>query len=66
MPPSDAAESPTVRLARFFTRTMGEPYDEVSRLWVNVRHVSRHRPLLAERELWLEAGTLTRLGQLPC
>ncbi len=64
MPAADRDESPTVRLARFFTRTIGEPYDEMSRLWVNVRHLSRYRPLLAQRVRRQEAAWRERLGEL--
>ncbi|MCX5205406.1 TetR family transcriptional regulator C-terminal domain-containing protein [Streptomyces sp. NBC_00237] len=46
--PADAA-APTRRLARFLERTAGEAYDDVSRLWLNARHLSRYRPTLRER-----------------
>lgn len=61
MPPADAGCRPTVRLGRFLARTTGEPYDEMSRLWVNVRHLSRYRPLLADRVRVQEAAWRERL-----
>jgi AcrR family transcriptional regulator len=64
MPPADADCTPTVRLGRFFTRTMSASYDEMSRLWVNVRHLTRYRPLLAERVHVQEAAWRDRLGGL--
>lgn len=64
MPPSDAECSPTVRLGRFFSRTLLGPYDEMSRLWVNVRHLARYRPLLADRVAIQEAAWRDRLGGL--
>ncbi|WP_395729727.1 TetR family transcriptional regulator C-terminal domain-containing protein [Nakamurella sp.] len=64
MPASDAGCPPTVRLGRFFARTMSDSYDEMSRLWVNVRHLARYRPLLAERVHIQEAAWRDRLGAL--
>lgn len=64
MPSADARCSPTVRLGRFFNRTMLASYDEMSRLWVNVRHLARYRPLLAERVHVQEAAWRERLGGL--
>lgn len=64
MPAADADATPTVRLARFFTRTLGPGYDDMSRLWVNVRHLTRYRPLLAERVAVQETAWRARLGDL--
>ena len=64
MPAADRDESPTVRLGRFFSRTMLAPFDEMSRLWVNVRHLARYRPLLAERVAQQETAWRDRLGGL--
>ncbi|GHC68734.1 TetR/AcrR family transcriptional regulator [Streptomyces flavofungini] len=48
--PADRADAtPTRHLARFFARTTGEAYDDVSRLWLNARHLSRYRPALRDR-----------------
>jgi AcrR family transcriptional regulator len=64
MPTADEDCSPTVRLGRFFSRTALASYDEMSRLWVNVRHLARYRPLLAERVHVQEAAWRDRLGDL--
>ncbi|MER6396699.1 TetR/AcrR family transcriptional regulator [Kitasatospora sp. NPDC059973] len=37
------------RLARFLARTTGEEYDDLSRLWLNARHLSRFRAGLREQ-----------------
>jgi AcrR family transcriptional regulator len=47
--PADADATPTRQLAGFLERTAGEAYDDVSRLWLNARHLSRYRPALRER-----------------
>ncbi|BBH70037.1 transcriptional regulator [Actinoplanes sp. OR16] len=44
LPPTDA--TPLERLRRFFAASIGEMFDDVSRLWLNARHLSRYRPLL--------------------
>ncbi|WP_221326733.1 TetR/AcrR family transcriptional regulator [Actinoplanes sp. L3-i22] len=44
LPPSD--DSPLDRFRRFFEASIGEMFDDVSRLWLNARHLSRYRPLL--------------------
>ncbi|MER5642730.1 TetR family transcriptional regulator C-terminal domain-containing protein [Kitasatospora sp. NPDC002227] len=45
----DTTGQPLVRLARFLALTKGARYDDVSRLWLNARHLSRFRPALRER-----------------
>ncbi|MFJ4190884.1 TetR/AcrR family transcriptional regulator [Kitasatospora sp. NPDC089509] len=49
-------------LARFFARTTGPAYDDMSRLWLNARHLSRYRPVLRERVLGQESLWRGRLG----
>ncbi|MFF4338573.1 TetR/AcrR family transcriptional regulator [Kitasatospora sp. NPDC001540] len=49
LPDADAALPAVRRLARFLERTEGPRYDELSRLWLNARHLSRFRPALRER-----------------
>ncbi|WP_436521315.1 TetR/AcrR family transcriptional regulator [Actinoplanes sp. HUAS TT8] len=44
LPPSDAA--PLERFRWFFEASIGEMFDDVSRLWLNARHLSRYRPPL--------------------
>ncbi|MFF6778148.1 TetR/AcrR family transcriptional regulator [Streptomyces sp. NPDC012637] len=48
--PADRPDgTPTQYLARYFVLSQGEAYDDISRLWINARHLSRYRPLLQER-----------------
>ncbi|MFI2609166.1 TetR/AcrR family transcriptional regulator [Kitasatospora sp. NPDC018619] len=54
--------SPLRHLVRFFARTTGPAYDDMSRLWLNARHLSRYRPVLRERVLDQESGWRGRLG----
>lgn len=55
-------------LARFLSLTDGKRYDDVSRLWLNARHLSRYRATLRDRvghqeSLWRERLTgLVREG----
>ncbi|WP_405914095.1 TetR/AcrR family transcriptional regulator [Streptomyces sp. NBC_00963] len=56
--------SPTQHLARFFADTTGEAYDDLSRLWINARHLSRYRPVLRDRVAEQEALWRGRLGDL--
>ncbi|MFJ1752503.1 TetR/AcrR family transcriptional regulator [Kitasatospora sp. NPDC088134] len=49
LPESEAGLPAVQRLARFLGRTEGPRYDELSRLWLNARHLSRFRPALRER-----------------
>ncbi|MFJ5232411.1 TetR/AcrR family transcriptional regulator [Kitasatospora sp. NPDC088391] len=49
LPESEAGLPAVRRLARFLGRTEGPRYDELSRLWLNARHLSRFRPALRER-----------------
>ncbi|KUL36480.1 TetR family transcriptional regulator [Streptomyces sp. NRRL F-4489] len=64
LPPAAPGETPTERMARFLARTAGEPYDAISRLWINARHLSRYRPLLRERVAAQEAAWRGRLSDL--
>ncbi|MFD4397397.1 TetR/AcrR family transcriptional regulator [Kitasatospora sp. NPDC058478] len=54
--------SPLHHLARFFARATGPAYDDMSRLWINARHLSRYRPVLRDRVLEQQAGWRGRLG----
>ncbi|WP_328334809.1 MULTISPECIES: TetR/AcrR family transcriptional regulator [unclassified Streptomyces] len=59
--------TPTQHLAEFFAHTTGEAYDDLSRLWINARHLSRYRPVLRDRVAEQEAlwrGRLTDLVRL--
>ncbi|CCK25251.1 hypothetical protein BN159_0872 [Streptomyces davaonensis JCM 4913] len=60
--PADAADTtPTLRLARFFALAGGGSYDDISRLWLNARHLSRYRPTLRDRVAVQEAAWRDRL-----
>ncbi|WP_307717955.1 TetR family transcriptional regulator C-terminal domain-containing protein [Streptomyces sp. V4I23] len=56
--------TPTQRLARFFAHATGEAYDNISRLWINARHLSRYRPVLRDRVAAQEAAWRERLADL--
>ncbi|MFF0464927.1 TetR/AcrR family transcriptional regulator [Streptomyces mexicanus] len=55
---------PVEHLARFFSLTVGESYDDMSRLWLNARHLSRYRPALRDRVGHQEALWRDRLSGL--
>ncbi|MFI5983781.1 TetR/AcrR family transcriptional regulator [Streptomyces sp. NPDC051555] len=57
-------QGPTRELARFLARTSGEAYDDISRLWINARHLSRYRPVLCARVSEQEAAWRGRLEAL--
>ncbi|MFG2822453.1 TetR/AcrR family transcriptional regulator [Kitasatospora sp. NPDC048365] len=44
LPPAEAELPPAVLLARFLTRLTDGPYQDLSRLWLNARHLSRFKP----------------------
>ncbi|MEV7370525.1 TetR family transcriptional regulator [Streptomyces sp. NPDC090301] len=56
--------TPTQWLARYFALSAGEAYDDISRLWINARHLSRYRPVLRERVTEQELASDDRLEQL--
>ncbi|MGV9778028.1 TetR/AcrR family transcriptional regulator [Streptosporangium sp. NPDC003464] len=56
--------TPTQHLARFFAHAAGEAYDDISRLWINARHLSRYRPVLRDRVAEQEAAWRGRLEGL--
>ncbi|MGW0812041.1 TetR/AcrR family transcriptional regulator [Streptomyces viridiviolaceus] len=63
--PADRGDAtPTQHLARFFVRADGEAYDDISRLWLNARHLSRYRPALRDRVAVQEAAWRNRLEAL--
>ncbi|MFB6620032.1 TetR/AcrR family transcriptional regulator [Streptomyces sp. NPDC085524] len=49
LPETADGDAPTRHLARFFAHATGETYDDISRLWINARHLSRYRPVLRDR-----------------
>ncbi|MEU7115834.1 TetR family transcriptional regulator [Streptomyces sp. NPDC046182] len=54
----------TEYLARYFALSEGEAYDDISRLWINARHLSRYRPLLRDRVAEQELASDDRLEGL--
>ncbi|RKT12125.1 TetR family transcriptional regulator [Streptomyces sp. 1114.5] len=61
--PADPQDgSPLRHLSRFFARTTGPAYDDMSRLWLNARHLSRYRPVLRDRVLEQEKDWRGRLS----
>ncbi|GHE60413.1 hypothetical protein GCM10018785_31900 [Streptomyces longispororuber] len=64
LPADRAGATPTRHLARFLTRTTGEAYDDISRLWLNARHLSRYRPALRARVAAQETAWRDRLEGL--
>jgi AcrR family transcriptional regulator len=63
--PADRPDAtPTQHLARFFSRATGAAYDDISRLWLNARHLSRYRPVLRERVAAQESAWRGRLEEL--
>ena len=56
--------TPTEHLARFFAHATGPAYEDISRLWINARHLSRYRPVLRDRVGEQEAASRGRLEGL--
>lgn len=56
--------TPTQYLARYFALSAGEAYDDISRLWINARHLSRYRPVLRDRVAVQELASDDRLSEL--
>lgn len=56
--------TPTQWLARYFALSAGEAYDDISRLWINARHLSRYRPVLRDRVTEQELASDDRLEEL--
>ncbi|MFG2660669.1 TetR/AcrR family transcriptional regulator [Streptomyces sp. NPDC048425] len=59
-----AQGTPTLHLGWFFARATGTSYDNISRLWINARHLSRYRPVLRDRVAEQEAAWRERLTGL--
>ncbi|MFE2724252.1 TetR/AcrR family transcriptional regulator [Kitasatospora sp. NPDC059327] len=64
IPADRPAGQPLEQLARFLARTTGEEYDDLSRLWLNARHLSRFRAGLREQVGRQEALWRDRLSGL--
>ncbi|MFI7321892.1 TetR/AcrR family transcriptional regulator [Streptomyces venezuelae] len=57
-------DSATERLAAFFARTSGPAWNDISRLWINARHLTRYRPSLRDRVARQEDAWRGRLAAL--
>ncbi|MEU6659091.1 TetR family transcriptional regulator [Streptomyces sp. NPDC046821] len=64
LPAERTQGTPTLHLGWFFARATGESYDNISRLWINARHLSRYRPVLRDRVAEQEAAWRERLTGL--
>ncbi|MVO88635.1 TetR family transcriptional regulator [Streptomyces sp. p1417] len=64
LPADRSGATPTRHLARLLARTTGEAYDDISRLWLNARHLSRYRPALRARVGVQEAAWRDRMEAL--
>jgi AcrR family transcriptional regulator len=64
IPAARQAGRPLEDLARFLSLTTGDRWDQMSRLWLNARHLSRYRPALRDRVGSQEALWRDRLAGL--
>ncbi|MFJ4767663.1 TetR/AcrR family transcriptional regulator [Streptomyces uncialis] len=66
--PTDPAgpghEDPLSTLRRFFTLIASTEFDNVSKLWLNARHLSRYRPVLRDHVIHQELLWCRRIEQL--
>ncbi|MET9920026.1 TetR family transcriptional regulator C-terminal domain-containing protein [Streptomyces sp. NPDC006435] len=67
--PEEAADGsgdgdPLVVLRRFFTLISGTEFDNISRLWLNARHLSRYRPALHGQVVSQELRWCHRIEQI--
>ncbi|MFJ4716388.1 TetR/AcrR family transcriptional regulator [Streptomyces sp. NPDC088785] len=51
-------------LRRFFTLISGAEFDDISRLWLNARHLARYRPVLHEQVVGQELRWCHRLEEI--
>jgi DNA-binding transcriptional regulator YbjK len=64
-PPAEGgAPTPAAVLRRFFTLTSSAEFDDLSRLWLNARHLSRYRPVLREHVVAQELHWCRRIEQV--
>ncbi|QES45129.1 TetR family transcriptional regulator [Streptomyces venezuelae] len=62
--PGSGTATATERLAAFFARTSGPAWNDISRLWINARHLTRYRPSLRDRVARQEDAWRGRLAAL--
>ncbi|MEU1666212.1 TetR family transcriptional regulator C-terminal domain-containing protein [Streptomyces sparsogenes] len=58
------ADSPLRTFQRFFTLISGTEFDNISKLWLNARHLSRYRPALHDRVVSQELRWCHRIEQI--
>ncbi|MGW6454430.1 TetR/AcrR family transcriptional regulator [Streptomyces sp. NPDC055078] len=63
-PAGPGHETPLSTLRRFFTLIASTEFDNVSRLWLNARHLSRYRPVLRDHVIDQELLWCRRIEQL--
>ncbi|MFI1016141.1 TetR/AcrR family transcriptional regulator [Streptomyces sp. NPDC020965] len=63
-PTGDGNEAPLSTLRRFFTLIASTEFDNVSKLWLNARHLSRYRPVLRDHVIEQELLWCRRIEQL--
>jgi DNA-binding transcriptional regulator YbjK len=61
LPDGPGDDTPRAVLRRFFTLMSSTEFDNVSRLWLNARHLSRYRPGLREHVVAQELLWCTRI-----
>ena len=57
------ADDPLSALQRFFTLISGTEFDNISKLWLNARHLSRYRPVLHDQVVSQELRWCHRIEQ---
>ncbi|WP_406430715.1 TetR family transcriptional regulator C-terminal domain-containing protein [Streptomyces sp. NBC_00631] len=62
LPPEQ--DGPLYAFRRFFGLTSSAEFDDVSKLWLNARHLSRYRPVLREHVMKQELRWCRRLEEL--
>ncbi|MFC7014881.1 TetR family transcriptional regulator C-terminal domain-containing protein [Streptomyces viridiviolaceus] len=55
---------PLRTLQRFFTRASGTEFDNISKLWLNARNLSRYRPVLHDQVVSQELRWCRRIEQI--
>ncbi|MFF2026668.1 TetR/AcrR family transcriptional regulator [Streptomyces sp. NPDC058171] len=63
-PEGPGHETPLSTLRRFFALIAGTEFDNVSKLWLNARHLARYRPVLRDHVVEQELLWCRRLEQL--
>ncbi|MES9508447.1 TetR family transcriptional regulator [Streptomyces sp. NPDC000609] len=62
--PGCVGGDPLRTLQRFFTLISGAEFDNISKLWINARHLSRYRPALRDQVVSQELRWCHRIEQI--